>query len=96
MNVPDKREEAVVNNGKMPIRHWIIQSAISLTMGGVVSATLAVLAIKYDIRELRIMLSNELNIHVVESKQRLDDHERRITTNEDVIDKAFPRHYSKP
>lgn len=80
-------------NGRMPLRHWIIQGLISLTLGGIVSATAAVVAIKYDNRETRLVLSNEIKIHAVKTDQRLNDHERRITDNEQVLDKAFPRHF---
>jgi hypothetical protein len=96
MNTPDKQKEVVIVNGKMPIRHWVIQSLISLTMGGIVSATAAVVAIKYDMRELRLTLVNQIELHAVKTGQQLEDHEHRIKTNEGILDEAFPRNYSKP
>lgn len=92
----NKQSDIAAVNGRTPLRHWIIQALISLVLGGLVSATAAVVAIKYEIKETRLTVMNAIELRAEKQKAKLEDHERRISINEDVINRAFPRRYKGP
>lgn len=91
-------DDVVVKNGRMPWKHYVIQGAISLIVGGIIPALAAAgaLWIRVDKHHaenmaLHTVSKAEIKAEAEKAKLRLDAHDKRLDTHDVILDKAFPR-----